>query len=324
MEIINYNRVLENLSFKEALLVMKKCFLDYSNKAITQTARTVMELPDGKNKNIFALMPAYLGEKRFFGAKILTAFPDNHNKNIPSHVGEIILFDSENGQPVAIVDANAITWIRTAAVTALATNYLARKDAHNLTLIGSGQQAASHLEAILGIRPIQTVKVFDLKQESGRTFINKMKNLHPDLSFINCQTLEEATNNTDIICTLTSSKEAFLGKDIVEEGTHINAIGTFTPDTREIKSDLMAQSKIYVDDYEMAFKESGDIIIPISEGNLYPDSIVGSLSELVLHDEYIRRNEKDITLFDAVGLAIEDLCCAEYLYNKLTKGKDIQ
>ena len=317
MKQISYDEVVELLSFKESIHVMSDCFKDHENGTIAQRERMVEILPDGKNKNVFALMPAYLGENRYFGAKIITAFPDNHALNLPSHVGEVMLFDSKNGLPVALINANAITWIRTAAVSALATDFLAKKDSSMLTLFGSGQQASSHLEAMLCVRPIKVVRVYDLNPKSAQVFIDKMKAIHPDLEFINSSTIKEAVEDSDIICTLTPSKDAFLDAKNISAGTHINAIGTFTPTTREIKSDLMKKSKVYVDDYEAAIKESGDLLIPISEGIMSAKDIKASLGEMVMGKVSARENNEEITVFDAVGLAIEDLCCAEFIYNKV-------
>ena len=125
----------------------------------------------------------------------------------------------------------------------------------------------------------------------------------------------------EIICTLTPSKEAFLKKEWLTPGAHINAIGTFTPDTREITSELMKSSAIYVDDYEAAMKESGDLLIPIAEGELSESAISGSLSELVSGKRLLKDQQETITIFDAVGLAIEDLCCAEYIYQKVKESE---
>lgn len=320
MKIINSSNVLKYLNFSEAIDVMKQCFMDYENKKISQKVRTVEILPDGTNRNVFAIMPAYLGKNRYFGAKVITAFPDNHLFNIPSHLGEILLFNSKNGAPVALIDANTITWIRTAAVSALATDYLAKKEAQTLTLIGSGQQAESHLAAISCVRGINRVLVYDISEDKRNHFIDKVKNIYTQITFVSCKSVKEAVYKSDIICTLTPSKEAFLKKEWISSGTHINAIGTFTPDTREISSELMSTSQIFVDDYSAALQESGDLLIPITEGQLDESAIVGSLGELVSGKIKHEIEESNITIFDAVGLAVEDLCCAEYVYQK-AEGK---
>lgn len=257
MKIINFEEVVASFSFEEAIQVMKKCFFDYESGKISQNPRLVEILPDGKDKNMFAMMPAYLGENRYFGTKVITAFPDNHQYHLPSHLGEIFLFDAQNGLPKALINANAVTWIRTAAVSALATDYLANPHAETLALIGAGQQALSHLTAISTIRPITTVFVYDILEERRNTFIAKAKKQYPKITFINAISVEDAVRPAEIICTLTSSKEAFLQKEWVREDAHINAVGTFTPDTREISTSLMETSQIYVDDYSAALTESG-------------------------------------------------------------------
>ncbi|EOG32957.1 TPA: ornithine cyclodeaminase family protein [Enterococcus faecium] len=320
MKIINFEEVVASFSFEEAIQVMKKCFFDYESGKISQNPRLVEILPDGKGKNMFAMMPAYLGENRYFGTKVITAFPDNHQYHLPSHLGEIFLFDAQNGLPKALINANAVTWIRTAAVSALATDYLANPHAETLALIGAGQQALSHLTAISTIRPITTVFVYDILEERRNTFIAKAKKQYPKITFINAISVEDAVRPAEIICTLISSKEAFLQKEWVREDAHINAVGTFTPDTREISTSLMETSQIYVDDYSAALTESGDLLIAMAEGDLEESCIVGTLGELVSEKKTFYKGESRPTIFDAVGLAIEDLCCAEYIYNKLEKG----
>lgn len=317
MKFIQYEEVINQLSFSEAIQVMKGCFHDYEKGQISQSERRVECLPDGSAQNIFAMMPAYLGSKRFFGAKMITAFPGNRTQGLPSHQGVILLFESANGYPVATIDANAVTWIRTAAVSALATDYLAKADAMNLTLIGAGQQASSHLAAIHSVRKLKRVFVYDLDQDRSQAFVAQMQQTYPELKFFHCSTVEAAVCDSEIICTLTSSKEAFLKGEWIAPGTHINAVGTFTPTTRELTSHLMESSRIYVDDYGAALRESGDLLLPIQEGVITAEAIKGTLGELVTEKTVGRSSDSEITVFDAVGLAIEDLCCAEYLFQKI-------
>lgn len=326
MKIIQFDEVLEILSFEQAIQTMKACFFDYQKGLITQSPRKVEVLPDGANQNIFAMMPAYLGKDRVFGAKMITAFPENTRYQLPSHLGEILLFDSRTGQPQALIDANAVTWIRTAAVSALATDYLAKKSAEKLVLIGAGQQAVSHFEAINCVRKLKTVFIYDINQENAQKLAERLGKNYPFITFIVCESVKEAVAHAEIICTLTPSREAFLEKEWIQPGTHINAIGTFTPDTREITTDLMSCSTVYVDDYEAALNESGDLLIPMREGALTEDHIRGSLGELVAKkvsnlSSSGRKNLEEITLFDAVGLAVEDLCCAEFIWHKV-KGRE--
>lgn len=316
MEIITEQEILRELTFPEAITAMTNCFRDFEQQTVSQWQRAVSPLPDQKQGNLFALMPAYLGPNRVYGAKIMSFFPENGTLQLPTHLGQILLLDSQNGAPLTLMDANSITWIRTAAVSAVATNYLAKKEATKLSLIGAGHQASSHLQAMLAIRPIHTVFVYDLDKRKLANFVESVKKTYPQLQVIACKHLMEATRETDIICTLTPSKQAFLDKDMVSPGTHINAIGTFTPETRELTSDLVASASVYVDDYQAALQESGDLLIPIAEQSFHSSAIKGSLGELVTQKCHGRETEQEYTIFDAVGLAVEDLYCAEYVYNK--------
>ena len=252
MDIISYERVIQQLSFSEAIQVMKRCFAELQKGKISQSERHVEVLPDGENQNLFALMPAYLGKNRFFGAKIITAFPENPQKNLASHLGQILLFDSSTGRPVAMMDANAITWLRTAAVSALATDYLAAPEAKSIALIGAGQQASSHLAALQSVRAIEKVFIYDRTAERARKLIAKQQHNYPECTFIGCSSVQEAVEEAEIICTLTSSQDAFLEEKDVLPNAHINAIGTFTPTSRELTSDLVKNSQVFVDEYAAA------------------------------------------------------------------------
>lgn len=313
---VEFNQVIEALPMNQTIKVMENCFKDYQNGTFSQPQRLVEILPDGYN-SIFAMMPAYLGKNRVFGSKIITSFPKNVGTAFSSHMGHVLLFDSEHGQPVALIDANAITAVRTAAVSGLATNYLAKKEAKKLALIGAGQQSYSHFDAMLAVRELEEVIIFDLSPEQSNKFVTTMSANYPEIHFAIGNSIEETVREADIICTLTPSKEAFLKADWIKPGAHINAIGTFTPSTREITSELMALSKIYVDDYQAISAESGDYLIPLNEGILTEASLFASLGELVSGLKEARKDNNEITLFDGVGLAIEDICCAEYVLNQI-------
>ncbi|MCW0927913.1 ornithine cyclodeaminase family protein [Weissella sp. LMG 11983] len=319
MKVISEQEVLRQFTVVDAIKTIERCFIDFDRGRIMQWPRSVTTLPDGLNQNVFALMPAYLGGERLYGAKIMSFFPDNLEKSLPTHLGQIILLSSETGETKALIDANSVTWLRTAAVSAVATDKLAKKEASTLSLIGAGNQAASHLQAIRHVRPITRVVVFDLDKQRQHDFVERAKSDFPGLTILGAETLTEATENIDIICTLTPSMHPFLTGDMVSAGAHINAIGSFSPEKRELTTDLISAAKVFVDDYEAALKESGDILIPVLEGSFDEDLIAGSLSELVTSKVTGRSTENDITIFDAVGLAVEDLYCASAIYQKMTR-----
>lgn len=274
-----------------------------------QPMRNVIHLPHG---NLFGFMPAYLGDDDCFGAKILTAFPGNAGTEYPSHIGYVMMFDAQHGTVLGMADANAITKIRTGAVSGVATDLLARKDASHLALIGAGAQARSHMEAISLVRDIKKVTVYDIFAEQAQRFAAETKERYAVEAEI-CSSVEACVKDADIICTVTPSKEAYLKAEWIKKGTHINAVGTFSPDKREVTSELMAASKLYADQVDALKKESGEYLVPLQEGLITEDHVIGSVGELLLGKVPARESEEEITLFDALGLAVEDVMCGKYL-----------
>lgn len=309
MKIIEEKEVLERLSMAECMKLMRTALMDLESGKGMQPMRNVIRLPKG---NLFGFMPAYLGDDDCFGAKILTAFPGNAGTEYPSHIGYVIMFDAVHGTVLGMADANAITMIRTGAVSGVATDLLAREDASHLALIGAGAQARSHLEAIRLIRPIQKVTVYDIFPEQAKRFANDMK-VKFDINVDICDSVEDCVKDADIICTVTPSKEAYLKAEWVKKGAHINAVGTFSPDKREVTSELVAASRLYADQVDALKKESGEYLVPLQEKLITEDHVVGSIGDVLLGNVPARQTAEEITLFDALGLAIEDVTCGKYL-----------
>lgn len=313
MKIISEQEVYENLSMQECIELMETALADYTKGTSAQYLRNIIKLPHG---NLFGFMPAYLGDGDYFGAKIVTSFPGNAGTGYPSHLGSVLLFDSTYGEVRASVDATAITHIRTGAVSAVATKLLARKDAHSLALIGAGAQARSHMEAISLVRDIKSVTVYDLKKENAKAFAAEVSRTY-HIPVTVCEDVKSAVSSADIICTVTLSKEPLLYGDWVKPGTHINAVGSFSATTREVSSDLVVNSSLYCDSLESILKEGGEFLIPKSEGKIDDSHIKGSLGDILLGTVRGRNSDSEITLFDALGLAVEDVACAKAVYLKL-------
>ena len=184
-----------------------------------------------------------------------------------------------------------------------------------MALIGAGAQARSHLAAIREIRDITSVTVYDLFPQAAELFAKDMHEKYK-IPVVVCSTVKEAVKDADIICTVTPSKEPLLTKEMVKPGTHINAVGTFTPTTREVSSDLVAAARLYSDQTEAAKRESGEYLIPLKEGLIKEDHIVGSIGEVLLGKAQGRTADDEITIFDALGLAIEDVASAKYVYER--------
>lgn len=308
-------RIVEALEAREKLTpavcidLMKEAFVALETRKADQPLRSIVKLPDGE---AFGFMPAYLGADDCFGAKVITAFHKNIGTEYPSHMGYVMLFESQHGSFVGMADASVITEVRTGAVSAVATDLLARKDAKKLAIIGAGAQGRSHLTAILCVRNIEEVTVFDLRPESARKYAEEMQKKY-GIPVNVSESAEECVRDADVICTLTPSKEPFLRKEWIKPGAHINAVGTFSPVTREVTSELVAASRLYSDYTESMKKECGEYLIPLAEGLIDESHIVGSIGEVLLGKAPGRGSDDEITLFDALGLAVEDVMCARYL-----------
>jgi len=256
-------------------------------------------------------MPAYVGD--YFGAKVLTAYAANMGTEYPSHIGYVMLFESEHCTVSAMVDASSITEIRTGCVSAVATRLLAREDAHKLAIIGAGAQARSHLAALRLVRDITEVTVYDLFPAAAERYAKEMEEKY-SIPVKVVSSVAEAVADADIICTLCPAKEPYLTRDMVKPGVHINAVGTFSPVTREVSSDLVAAARLYSDHTPATKKESGEYLIPLQEGLITEDHIIGSVGELLLGRAEGRASNRDITVFDALGLAVEDIASAKMVY----------
>lgn len=310
MKIVEAAEARERLDMETCIGLMREAFIALENGTAMQPLRSVNVIPHG---NSFGFMPAYLGDGDYFGAKVITAFHGNLGTEYPSHMGYVMMFESTHGSFVGMADCSVITEIRTGAVSGVATDLLARTDAKKVAIIGAGAQGRGHLEAMKIVRPsICEAAVYDIRPEAAEKYAVEMSQKH-GLPVKVSASVEEAVRDADIICTVTPSKEAYLKKEWVKKGSHINAVGTFSPTTREVTSELVAASRLYADQKEAMKKEAGEYLIPLAEGLITEEHIVGSIGEVLLGKAPARRSEDEITLFDALGLAVEDVICGRYL-----------
>ena len=304
-----------------ALLPMSEC-IDAMTDALRTLAlggallplRQVVRLPNGRDA--FALMPAALNEPSALGAKIITVFPGNDATPYDSHQGAVLLFDTEYGRLIGILDASTITALRTAAVTAVATRLLARADSRTLALLGAGVQAETHLESIGLVRPIDEVRVWSRSGDRAHRFAEKFT--AAGTRIVVSPTAREAVDGADVVCTVTSSREPVLFGDWLAPGTHVNAVGASLATSRELDSAAVVKARLYVDRRESTVNEGGDFLVPKREGLIGDDHIVGEIGELLVDPPKIegRRSAQEITLFKSLGLAIEDVAAARRVYDR--------
>jgi ornithine cyclodeaminase len=313
MLILNQDDVTRLLPMAGCIEVMAGTLATLARGDAILPLRTVILIP--KTTDAFAVMPAFLAAQKtkMIGAKIITVYPGNHGTAFDSHQGAVLLFDPDNGSLAALLDATAITTIRTAAVSAVATRLLARQNASRLAIIGSGVQAHAHVEAMCAVRPIKSLRVWSRNTEHART-LAKTAAERFQLDAEVAPTGEEAVRDADIVCTTTSAREPVLSGAWLAPGTHVNAIGASQPTAREVDSAAVIRSRLYVDRRESALKEPGDILVPLHDGGIGPEHIVAEIGELLIGRGTARRDDVEVTLFKSLGLAVEDLAAASYVY----------
>lgn len=298
----------------ETLLPMHEC-IEAMHDALTALARgdallplrTMLWQPD--RAGLLGLMPAWLGAPSALGIKVVTVFPGNHSGPLDAHQGAVLLFDTVHGSLRAVMDASAVTAIRTAAVSGLATRTLARDDAGDLALIGSGVQAISHLEAMRAVRPLRRVRIWSRTRERADAFAAAQAP-RAGVPIEVCASAREAVTGADLVCTTTSARTPVLEGAWLAPGAHINAVGACFKDARELDAEAVRRARMIVDRRESALAEAGDFLMARAEGAIGDDHIAGELGEVLLGKIPARTHRDEITLFESLGLAVEDLAAA--------------
>lgn len=293
--------------------IMETVLSDLVKGQAVQSLRSVVPLEGG---NVMGLMPTYLKRNEKVGAKVITVFPGNHGKGLSSHQGFVSLFNSTNGQLEAIVDGTRITAIRTAAVSAAATKLLAKPEAATLAVIGTGEQARTHIEAMLLVRPITKIQVWGPNAAHAERLRAETVSRYPAVLVSCASSAQEAVADADIVCTVTASTTPIVQGAWIKEGAHVNAIGACRAKDRELDTELVRQAELFVDRTESAVNEAGDYLIPLQEGAIGEGHILAEMGELLVGAKEGRRSATSITLFKSLGLACEDLAAAHYIYKE--------
>ena len=312
--LLSKSQVSSLLSMAESIEAVEEAFRELARG--TATVPTRLSLPMFEKQGWLGVMPAYLARAGSLTTKIVTVYQNNATiHGIPNVLAAIILNDVETGRVEAVMEGSQITAMRTGAVSGVATKYLARRNAYRLGIFGAGVQARRQFQAVKEVREIRSVSVYDTRKEMTRDFITEAR-AEGEVTVTAANTPEEAVQEADIIVTATTSAApVFKGRN-VKPGTHINAIGAFTPSTREVDSETIANSKIVVDSLEAALAEAGDIIIPLNEGVIHRENIWAQLGEIVTGKKAGRTSPDEKTLFKSVGLGIQDAAVASVVFRK--------
>ena len=301
---------------KEALSI-------YSSHKSNIPLRSNLDIPEYKGQCLF--MNGYAAPAKALGVKIVSVYPENINKNLTSVPATMVLVDAETGVVNSLIDGTYLTRLRTGAISGLATDILSRKDSKILALFGTGGQAVTQLEAVLTVRKIEEVRVFDIFQDRAKEFAKKMSEKFSkkfNVRIIAAESSDKAIENADIITTVTTSKKPVFDANKVKKNVHINGVGSYTPDMQEIPEDILVKAnKIYVDTRDGAINESGDLITPIKKGLIKKEKINGELGEVINGQIKGRENDDEMTFFKTTGSAVLDLVAAQKIYEiAKTKG----
>jgi alanine dehydrogenase len=307
MRLLTATDIRKVVPMSDAITAVKRAFSELSSGLAHVPVRTGISTEAHRGTALY--MPAYLAASHCLGLKAVTVYPGNRDCGLPTIFAAVLLQDASTGKPIALLEGTYLTALRTGAATGAATELLARSDARRLCLFGTGGQAPTQVEGVCAVRPIEAVWVCSRSVSKAEHFIEQMQALPfaRGLAFHVAADPRDAVRAADIIITATpASKPLFTDVD-VRNGTHINAIGAFTPFMQEIPPELVVRAKVVVDSREACMAEAGDILIPIREGLISISHIYAELGELVYGHKPGRTNATEITLFKSVGNAVQDL-----------------
>ena len=277
--------------------------------------RSMLQVADGAG--YFGVMPGEIGANEVFGAKLVSLFPENPGRSIPTVQGYILLFDRTDGTPLALVEAASVTALRTAAASGAATRLLARQDASVLAVLGCGVLAETHLEAMLAVRPVRDVRIWGRNLEKATAFAER----NAGRGGARVQAVAdaaEAVSDAHLVCTVTGSYTPILQGAWLSPGAHVNLVGAHNPATREADGVVLQRSRVYTEITEFALAEAGDLLLAIEEGHITRSDIVGEIGTAIDGKIPGRTRESEITVYKSLGNTAQDLAAAHYVYTRAT------
>lgn len=317
MLLLSKEMIRQFFSLQDSISAVKDAFVLFSTGKVQVPLRTRIVTEEGNGA--FLCMPSYCAEEKAACVKILNVFPSNIQKGMPSIHAQILIMDTETGVIKGILDGSYVTQLRTGAASGAALDLLAKKECKKGALIGTGGQAPAQLEAMISVRNIEEVQIFDTDYERAKEFAEQMTTElgHYGTNITAVSNADDAVMDADVIITVTTSTKPVFDDKKVKSGATVCAVGSYQPHMQELPPALLARaSKIYFDSQEAVLSESGDIIIPLKNGTITGEKFTGELGEVICGKVVGREDDEEIIIFETVGIAAQDLITAKYIFKK--------
>jgi alanine dehydrogenase len=316
--ILNRSDIKALITLDEIVSAVKDAFVQKSEGKVQMPTKNFLFFKNYEGD--LRTMPSYLEGSDVAAVKIVNSHPENRVKGIPSVMGVTVLVSPETGTPLCIMDATLLTALRTGATSYIATDLLAKKEAHVFGMVGAGAQAQAQLEAIVKVRDVKYMKVFDRVISRAKEFTSQMSQIFGSIHIEVATTVADAVKGSDIVTTITPTKAPIVMDAWVEEGVHINAVGADAPGKQELDPKILKRAKVIVDDLEQA-SHGGEINVPIRDGIMKIEEVYAEIGDLITGKKPARTSDKEITIFDSTGLAIQDAASAAAVYKKALQRK---
>lgn len=310
MIVLSERDVATLLPMREAIEVVESAMITVSRGAAELPLRSIMGVG---GRNMMGMMPGSMDDPGCFGIKLVSLFPDNPEAGRSSHQGAVVLFEPKHGSAVAMMNAGLLTALRTAAASAVATRHLARADAKVLTIIGTGEQAEHHIDAMLEVRPIEEIRIVGRRPEKAAALAAHAAARHAGRSFSHGVDIAAATGGADIVCTVTNSPAPVLSGDLLEPGMHLNIVGASIPSKKEIDLEAVLRSAYFVDYRPSNFAQAGEIVDGLADGAIERSHVLAEIGEVASGAHPGRTHDRQITLYRSLGIAAQDLACASHV-----------
>ncbi|HKY07105.1 MAG TPA: ornithine cyclodeaminase family protein [Candidatus Binatia bacterium] len=313
MLVLSETQVQSLIDIDELTAALEQAHVQYSTGKAVMPVRLVVPLPQVQGR--ITSMPGFLSDDKALAMKVVTYFQENTKQNLPAILGTILLFSSETGKLIAVMDGSYITGIRTACASAMATKVLANTDTPVLGILGAGVQARTHIQALSRVRKINRVRIYS---PSGTSAAAIKRDLEPasGVTIEVAPSPEQALRDADIVVTATTAKTPVVKFASLKPGAHVNAVGSHRPDARELDGATMARAKVIVDSREAIMAECGDVLLAIEEKSIAKDHIHAEIGEILAGAKSGRAGADEITVYKSVGIAIQDVAAANLVYRK--------